>query len=324
MLAEARAVEASADTPEELIGAQGTEAYAKFMSLDPADKLEAVRILEELYVSNQNSPVVRARAINMLTQMMVTSNSKAIFNAVFKSDSFNRYLHEGDALASISDLSKASYALQPTELGVAYALMEHWGKLTNYDKLYKLTDAEKKEHARLIAEAMPLLDAAHASDVQEVGESERASLTNLMYYYWAGYMYGAAARGDAQYEDEAKLYFEKLFEYYPTQVGADGKPFAALELRMPGYHFAYAMFLIRMGGDENIANGKTHLQSAMDIVNANPSYHEHGFVEKIRRVANASFDGLDESSVKSRSFQKAADVYPPFRDFARTYGLILK
>jgi hypothetical protein len=325
---ESLALEASqaasrSDDPNKVIGAKATEAYGRFMSLDPEQKLEAVRVVGQLYKDNPNSPEVQARAINMLTQMVVTSDSEEIFNAVYGSEPFAQYRKEGDYLGSIAALSQASYDIYPTGLGIVFTLIDEAGKLVNKDKKYALTEAEKQTYAKTIADSMQTLQQAHETDLRSVADSPRAALTKFVHYFWSAYLYAAAARGNKQYEQNAKQFFEQLFAFYDSEKGQNGKPIPALEIRVPAHHMTYALFLIRMGGEENIAKAKEHIAKAISIIEANPAYHEHGYIQKLRNAANESFVAVNEE-VETRSMQRAADVYPPFKEFAKKYGLVLK
>lgn len=321
LLVSAREMAEVARSQEEYNDAKAAESYGLYMSGVTDSQLQAARLAKQRYIENPGHPIEQAHAINQLLAYMMSSKKTSIIEEVFAGEPFQDLYKKDDLPGSISRLAEKSLSLEPSVDAAAYALLQYWGPLINWDKKYTWETGEARPNVlRIVYSGMKRLDAAYQSGARS-DDPEAQLVAPFHYYYWKGYLYGIAARYNDTWMDESVENYELMFKYFSETKGADGKPVPSLEILVPRYHISYALMLITVGGEAKYDDARMHIEEAMQMLAANPKLHERGYVAYLKGL------GKGESSTATsglKSLAKISKVHPPFKEFLKQYGVVLK
>lgn len=316
---EADAMLQSASSQSVRDAAQGLSAYATFLNPDDQKRLAAVQIARERYLAAKENNQ-RAQAIDQLIQFVVAARTHEMYEAVFAQPPFLVHRKEGDYAGSIASLAKESYNSRPSVISAAYQLLPNLAALTNWDREYELTEAERARHVRIIEAGLPLLDIGLEKDMALVGETPGSAAVTYTHHRWVSHIYGRLALEDAAYVSKAHERYEAALAFYESTKRADGTYPPILLSRFHEVRVSYAAFLIALGGENNLAKAQSLLTSVAQIIERNPQAHEGGYLSFLRSVAAGNTVTRDADLAL---LQSLADAHPPFGAFIRKYGVVL-
>lgn len=318
IVADSQQAAQEAETAAEHRIAKQAEAYGRFMQGSVTDRVEAVRIARDQYVSAQTD-AQRAKAINQILEMVTTSKSTDVFNEVFGNEPFSKYYSEKVYSRAVAGLAQESYAYQPSVIARAFTLIPHSDPLVSA-KAGSLNKEKAAEHVQAIRMGLADMEQAYAAELLgPLSDVQRVTLP-LTYWYWHSYFASAAARVDTSFSPRAEQAYRELFAYYDATRDSSGNPLPILEVRMPDYHMFYVRFLLDVQGNSSRDEAAQHVRAVIDMVSADPALHEPGYIAKLRGLASGNATG---QVTGMRLLRQAADVYPPFKDFVRGYGVEL-
>lgn len=310
----AQEIAAATTDADAYLTAQRLEAYSRFMTGLTEERLAAVQITMDNYHADVQAGNVRrqARDISRLLEYVTASREQAVFDAVF-SGPLATYNMNGDLAASLTALANYSMSLSPTTIAAFTSTVSHLYPLNNFDKVYNLTPAEKKEHAEALLPLIERAKSVYASESRIPGNTD--IMGPARYHYWLGVLYGALATVDPQYLDESEAAFQEIFNYYDSARDENGNPYPLIESRLPMADYNWALYIYKVTGDERKADIAMHLDRLIARVQANPANYENQFLPLIRQMV------LGTALSQKESFLALADVHPPFASFLASYGL---
>jgi hypothetical protein len=300
--------------------AQADAAYANFMLGSPEQRLEAISIARQQYLT-ATTPGEKARFLDQVANFVTVAKTSDVFNAVFNNEPFKKFNKNGQFSASVAALEQESYNDRHSVVAAGYILFPHVAALTNLDGNYQLTDAQKKEHAKAIADGIPAITQAYQEEVARMTSNPWGVQTPYSYYHWLAYLYGAASRGDPQYEKLAKQNYEALFSYYDSVKGPDGGPLPVLQSRTYEDRMAYARLLLFIGGADNIAAADEQIKMVIQMASSDPNPSQNIYIALLKNIAAGN---TLTQTYSVGVMQQTANAYPPFKNFVAKYGVVLK
>lgn len=288
---------------------------SSFMTGSAAARVSAIRTTKEHYARATNDPYTQALQVNKLLGYYNSARENYVFDEIFSGDPFQNFLVPGDKVGSIRKLAEHSITLNPTT--AAIFRLGQW----NAEQIEKAGDTLSQKEKQLYADN--ILDVIASAD--KIIDAETAAIegrpfdytVKARYFFWKTYLYGAVARVQPQYTEEAKRNLNELVAYYNTTLSDTGERYPLIATRLPYGYADYAVMLMKVHGEEAKSEIAASLDAMISLINENPEVHNGEYLALVRRGVAASEIDPEKASANYRAL---AQMHPPFKAFLESYG----
>ncbi len=289
----------------------------KFMTGETDARIQAIRLTKETYVRETGNAYNQSLQVNKLLGYINSGFEPYVFDEVFAGEPFQKFHIEGDIAGSIRALAEHSITLNPTTESLFRLGQWNADRIRDLYGDWGATPEEKEQYAndilRIIAAADELID----SEMATVEGRPFDYTVQPRFFFWKSYLYGAAARVQPEYLEDAKIALDNLVQSYETTVDASGKPYPVIATRLPYGYFSYAWSLYEVAGERALPDVRENLDALVDIIEANPNIHAGAYLSAVREAAARS---PENQARYYRGYLELAKVSPRFKTFLESYG----
>lgn len=308
----------------------GTNAYfqarlaletATFWSGVSGNRLEAIHMAKQQYISAVDFPEIQANIINKLISY-TSFGDVAVAKEIFIGEPFQSLNSATSTVLSLRNLAELSISLYPTSEAYLSLASYHARQLIQHKNgTDKISNKTRDKHVAAI------LDSIAKSDVLFESEKEKASgrsfgiLYEPQFFFNEGYLYGVVAFFRPEYLAKSDAAFKKVIEHFNATRDENGNTYPLLEARLPYTYLDAAIFDHEIGGTSRKADVEASLKALVTLVTANPQRH----TTFISHIARAKDDATTWSSLVRRvRLEALAKISPEFKVFLIQNGWELK
>lgn len=288
---------------------------SSFMTGNAAARINAIRTTKEHYIRAENDTYTQALQVNKVLGYYNSARENYVFDEIFAGEPFQRFLVPGDKMGSIRKLAEHSIALSPTT--AAIFRLGQWNAEQIEKAGAEVSQEEKQLYADNILDVISSADKIIDSETQAIEGRPFDYTVKARYFFWKSYLYGAVARVQPQYLEEAKRNLDALVAYYNSTLNEDGSRYPLIATRLPYGYADYAVTLMKIHGEDAQSDIAASLDAMIALINENPEIHKGEYLALVRRGVAAS--EVDPAKA-SANYRALAQMHPPFKAFLESYG----